>query len=116
LRASGYHAGDSQVSGVFVSPQDVLDELEDERYDLVLTWREEHPELLPFSVADVLYLLRCERVGLQKDLRTGTTLVPFMSPQERRDLERVRVRIEGWIDSLERLGVTDDRTAICFPP
>jgi hypothetical protein len=51
-----------------VSPQDVLDELEAERYDLVLTWREEHPELMPFSVADVLYLLRCERVGLHKDL------------------------------------------------
>jgi hypothetical protein len=48
----------------------MLDELEAERGDLMPLWREEHPELIPFSAADVLYLLRCERVGLRTDLNT----------------------------------------------
>ncbi len=115
MEALGYHVGDRRVRGELISSQDMLDELEAERWDLVPTWREEHPELIPFSVADVLYFLRCERVGPRKDLYSGTALVPFMSPQERHGLEEALGWMERWIQALEVLGITDERTPVSEP-
>jgi hypothetical protein len=103
------------MSGPFLSAQDVLDEIDTERWDLVTLWCEEHPEIVPFTSQDVLYLLRCEELGLRVDLHTGTTLIPFMTPQERQNLEHARVQIEHWIGALEALGISDGRAPTIQP-
>lgn len=100
------------MSGVFVSPQDVLDELEAERWDLVLTWREEHPELIPFSVSDVLYLLRCEQVGLRKDLHSCTAARRSCSSCRPKNGIGSRRRSSGWSIGSMRLRCWASRTSV----